>query len=290
MNDKIALVTGIRGFVGPYLARELESNGYEVYGLDIKENNHNDHKIFCCDLTDFEATYDVIKKVKPDYIFHLAGFSSVAKSFENPELCFKVNVTGFKNLLEATVKNKIRPKILLVSSSEIYGKPKYTPIDEQCPVAPISPYGESRAAQESLCKEYDLPIVISRSFGHTGPDQQDTFVIPSFRKQVKEAKDQDTIYVGNLDVIRDFSDVRDVVKAYRILLEKGKVREIYNVGSGNGFLLKDVLNKIIRESGKELTIQIDPNRYRKADIEIQVCNPEKMQKIVKTPFRKIFDI
>jgi GDP-4-dehydro-6-deoxy-D-mannose reductase len=281
----IALITGIGGFVGPYLTKELESKGYTVYGVDL--NNVDNHKILHCDITDFDSVYSVINKIKPDLVFHLAGFSSVAKSFDNPELCFKINVNGTKNLLDAITKVGIRPKILIVSSSEIYGKPKYNPMDESHPLEPISPYGKSRLAQEELCKEYDLPIIISRSFNHTGTTQPDTFVIPSFRKQVSEAKDGDTIHVGNLDITRDFSDVRDIVKAYVMLLERGKAGEVYNVGSGNAYVLKDILNHFIKESGKKLVIDVDENRFRKADIEKQVCDCKKLHAITGLHFRKI---
>lgn len=296
ISHKIVLITGISGFVGHYLREELESNGYTVYGLDIRGDDITGEgkKIFQCDITDFNSIYNVIDNIRPDEIFHLAGFSSVAKSFENPELCFKINVDGTKNLLDAVIKAGINPKILVISSSEVYGKPKYNPIDESHPLNPISPYGESRVKQEKLCLEYikkhDLKIIISRSFNHTGPDQPETFVIPSFKKQIRDAKDGDTISVGNLDVVRDFSDVRDVVKVYCILLEKGQAGEIYNVGSGNAYKLKEVLDTLIKESGKNLLVQVSKERYRKADIEEQVCDARKLQKIVRMPFRNFLDI
>ena len=292
LTKKIALITGINGFVGPYLKDELNSNGYDVYSIDLNEtSNQSGHKIIRCDLTDFDSVYNAISKIKPDVIFHLAGFSSVAKSFENPEICFKINVDGTKNLLDAVIKAGINPKILVISSSEVYGKPKYNPIDESHPLNPISPYGESRVKQEKLCLEYikkhNLKIIISRSFNHTGPNQPETFVIPSFKKQIRDAKDGDIISVGNLDVVRDFSDVRDVVKAYCILLKKGHIGEIYNVGSGNAYKLREVLDTLIKKSGKTLIIQVDKERYRKADIEEQVCDTKKLLHIIDFKFRQI---
>jgi GDP-4-dehydro-6-deoxy-D-mannose reductase len=281
----IALITGIGGFVGPYLKQELESKGYTVYGLEL--NGQFNDKIIRCDITDFDSVYDAINKVKPDVVFHLAGFSSVAKSFENPELCFKINVDGTKNLLNAIIRIGIKPKILIVSSSEVYGKPKYNPIDELHPLDPVSPYGKSRVEQEELRKNYDLPIIISRSFNHTGPTQPDTFVIPSFKKQISEAKDGDSIYVGNLDVVKDFSDVRDVVRAYRILLEKGQAGEVYNVGSGKAYSLKKLLETLIKKSGKKIEVKIDPKRFRPVDIKEAVCDNRKLLSIEKIGFRKI---
>jgi GDP-4-dehydro-6-deoxy-D-mannose reductase len=284
----IALITGINGFVGPYLREELESSGILVYGLDITGDGK---KIFQCDITDSDSVQSVISRIRPDLVFHLAGFSSVAKSFENPELCFRINVDGTKNLLDAIIMARINPRILIISSSEVYGRPEYNPIDENHPLKPVSPYGESRQNQEILCMDYikrhDLKIIISRSFNHTGPNQSETFVIPSFRKQILEAKDGDEILVGNLDIIRDFSDVRDVVKAYRALLESGEIGEVYNIGSGHAYHLGKVLKKMILESGKKLSVKIDPKRYRKADIEEMVCNPKKLMQVIDIKFRKI---
>lgn len=281
---KKALITGINGFVGPYLRKELEANGYRVYGLDL----HGTEGAYACDITSFEQVFKVVDAVKPDFIFHLAGFSSVAKSFENPLLCFKINVEGTKNLLDAIVKVGLKPKILIVSSAEVYGVPKYLPIDEKHPLDPISPYGKSRVEQEKLALGYDLHVVISRSFNHTGPGQPTTFVIPSFKKQVDEAKDGDTIYVGNLDVVRDFSDVRDVVKAYRILLEKGKAKEIYNVGSGIGYRLRDILESLIKKSGKRLMVEIDPDKLRKNDIFKVVSDNKKINDLAVKLERMLF--
>ncbi|MFT4303215.1 MAG: GDP-mannose 4,6-dehydratase [Candidatus Woesearchaeota archaeon] len=264
-----ALITGGKGFVGPYLKRELENNGYSVVVSDLKDSDYD------CDITNKEKVFSMISSIKPDYVFHLAGFSSVSKSFENPSLCFKINIDGTKNLLEACLDVK---KVLIVSSAEVYGKPEYVPIDEKHPLNPVSPYGKSRVEQEKIALNFSN-VVISRSFNHTGEGQPSTFVIPSFKNQINEAKNGDTIYVGNLEVIRDFSDVKDVVHAYRILLEKGVLGEIYNVGSGVGVKLKDILNKLILESGKDLKVEVDSNKYRKADIVELVANVSKINEL-----------
>ncbi|MGV8141871.1 MAG: GDP-mannose 4,6-dehydratase [Candidatus Woesearchaeota archaeon] len=282
----IALITGMNGFVGPYLESELVSKGYIVYGIDIRSDGK---KIFSCDITDFDSVLSVIEKVRPDVIFHLAGFSSVSRSFQEPELCFKINVDGTKNLLDAVTKTGIKPKILVISSSEIYGIPKYIPIDESHPLNPISPYGHSRLAQERLCKEYDLPIIISRSFNHTGPGQQETFVIPSFIKQIENIKDKGIIYVGDLDITRDFSDVRDIVKAYIILIAKGIAGEAYNVGSGIPYNLRDILHTLIERSHKNINIKVDPERFRPNDIKEIVCDNTKLLKLEKIKFRNILN-
>lgn len=285
MKLKKALITGITGFVGPHLKRELEHNKYDVYGLALSDGGN---KVFKCDITNSDRVLEVIQEIMPDCIFHLAGFSSVSKSFQQPDKCYKINVTGTKNLLDAVKKSGIRPRILIVSSAEVYGVPKYLPIDEKHPLNPISPYGKSRVEQEEIALKSGLPVIISRSFNHTGPGQSDSFVIPSFRKQIKEAKDGGTIYVGNLGVVRDFSDVRDVVKAYRILVEKGKEGDIYNVGSGIGYGLRDILDKLVMLSGKKLEIKKDISKIRKDDIPKLIADNGKVLALGGISFRNIF--
>jgi GDP-4-dehydro-6-deoxy-D-mannose reductase len=281
----IALITGINGFVGPHLREELSNAKYKVYGVDknITESQNNNNT-YVCDLTDSKQIEEIIAKIRPEYIFHLAGFSSVGESFKKPELCHNINVNGTRNLLDGVVKAGISPRILIVSSSEIYGKPRYLPIDENHPINPISPYGISRVKQEELVLEYDLNIIIARSFNHTGPNQQETFVIPSFRAQIANAPHNGIIKVGNLEVSRDFSDVRDVVKAYRILAEKGESKQVYNVGSGRAYSLKHILNEFITKSEKNITVEIDPERYRAADIAATLCDNSKLQKVGNIKF------
>ena len=274
-----ALITGINGFVGPHLKAELEKNNYEVFGSDIHKRSEDAKNIFICDITNYAEVLKVINQVKPDCIFHLAGFSSVAKSFQQPELCHKINVEGTRNLLKAIVEAELRSKVLIVSSAQVYGRPKYLPIDEKHPIDQSSPYAKSRIDQENLCKEFDLPIIIARSFNHTGPGQPDTFAIPSFKKQVKETPDGGVIKAGNIEVVRDFSDVRDVVRAYRVLIEKGKEGEIYNVGSGKGLSIKEVIETFMNREKKNLKIEIDPNRTRDQEIPALICDNSKISKL-----------
>jgi GDP-4-dehydro-6-deoxy-D-mannose reductase len=275
-----ALITGSEGFVGPYLRRELESNGYEVIGL-----NHSGNPEYKCDITDKYSLDKVILLTQPNCIFHLAGFSSPSKSFEQPELCFKVNVEGTRNLLDSASK-LLNCKILIVSSSEVYGNPQSLPIDEKHLINPVSPYGKSRVEQEKIALTY-RNTMIARSFNHTGPGQTTNFVIPSFLQQIKDAKDNGVIYVGNLNVVRDFSDVQDVVHAYRLLMEKANVGEVYNIGSGIGYNLKEVLTQLINKSGKNLRIEIDSTRFKKSEIEKLVCDNSKIMKLGAT-FRRLF--
>jgi len=275
--SKNALITGISGFVGPYLTQELIKHGYEVFGCDRSSKNSLDSKCkipdphtFKCDLLNKKDIFEIINRVRPDQIFHLAGFSSVKDSWNKPELCRKINVKGTKNLLDSIIEAKLNPRILIVTSAEVYGKPKELPQKETSSLSPESPYAKSRVEQEKLLESYkNLDWVVSRSFNHTGPGQQPIFVIPEFAQQlinIKNNKIEPKIMVGNLEAKRDFSDVKDVVMAYRLLLEKGKMHEIYNVCSGKSYMIKDLLNKMIKIIGKEVIVEIDKNKFRTVDI------------------------
>jgi GDP-4-dehydro-6-deoxy-D-mannose reductase len=233
------------------------------------------------DVTDPINVMEIIEKTRPDYIFHLAGFSSVAASFQNRDVCKKINVGGTQNILEAVVKAKIKPHILIVSSAEVYGKPAFIPITEKHPLDPQSPYAESRIEQERVCSDYiknhKVHIVISRSFNHSGPGQSDTFALSNFSKQIAmiEKGLQGSIKVGNLDAIRDFSDVRDVVKAYYLLSVNGKKGEVFNVCSGKGHAIKELLGILLNLSSMQIAIEADPARLRPSDIPVLVGDNTK---------------
>ena len=288
-----ALVTGIEGFVGPYLSSFLVNQGIEVFGTFFAPTSPGNN-LYHMDVTNKQEVESVIQKVCPDHVFHLAGFSSVAASFSNPYACKKINVEGTKNLLDAIASTGIKTKILIVSSAEVYGKPRFIPITEKHPVNPLSPYAESRVEQERAClayaKEHKLDIVISRSFNHSGPGQSDTFVLSSFAKQIAmiEKGKQSSLKVGNLDAIRDFSDVRDVVKVYYLLLKRGKSKEIYNVCSGKGYSIKELLEMLIKKSSMSIVTESDPARLRKSDIPILVGDNSKCVK--RTRWQRAYPI
>lgn len=276
MKKKV-LVTGASGFVGPYLISELEKSGYEVFGVDRNAGSN-----YQADLLDRDSLDKVMKEVLPDYICHLAGFSSVKDSFDNPELCKKINVDGTENLLFSVKRFCPNARILIVSSAHIYGNPEYNPIDELHPISSNSPYAESRILQEKLVLSSELDVVISRSFNHTGPAQQRGFVCPDFIYGAKElsAGKREEIRVGNLSAERDISDVRDVVRAYRILLEKGKKGEIYNVCSGTPvsiqYILDTILNLAKIDSSK---VVVDPEKFRPVDVPIMYGDNSKLKKL-----------
>lgn len=275
-----ALITGISGFVGSYLSKYLLDKNIEVFGLDKSKSESNN--TYSIDILDKRAVSEVIEKVEPDLIFHLAGFSSVKKSFEQPELCMKVNVDGTKNLLDAVLKAGINPKILIISSSEVYGIPKAIPSKETDNTSPVTPYGKSRLEQEKICinyfKKYKLNIIISRSFTHIGPGQQPIFVVSDFAKQIAEIEKKNNapiIKVGNFKVKRDFTDVRDIVKAYFLTLQKGKIGEIYNICSGKSFEIQQILDKLLDMSEKNIEVKVDPDKVRKVDIPILIGDNSK---------------
>jgi len=279
---KKVLITGIKGFVGFYLKEELKNHNYEVFGIDLKGEDERNY--FKCDIINKDKLVKIVNLIEPSFVFHLAGFSNSIKSVSEPEKCFKINVNGTANLIEAI--KPFNSKLLVISSAEVYGKPKYNPIDENHPINPIRPYSHTRIEMEKLGLEYGNAVV-ARPFNHTGPGQSIDFFIPSIKKQIVDAKEGDTIYVGNLDAIRDFSDVRDVVKAYRLLIEKAKPGEVYNIGSGIGYKLGSIVMKLISDSRKNIRIEISPDKYRKQEIYKVICDNAKIKKL-GAKFKKLF--
>ena len=265
-----AFITGISGFVGKYLAKYLLDKGFEVYGIDKRKEQIKGCKVESCDVLNKEKLAGVINKTMPDFIFHLAALSSVKQSFSNPEATKKVSVEGTRNLLEAVIAANICPRILIVSSFQVYGNTEKLPIKETNELLPVSPYGKARVEQEKLCREYfkKLKIIIVRSINHTGPGQSTEFVWPSFAKQIAEIEKgkEDELKVGNLDVERDFLDVRDVVKAYSLAVERCAPGEIYNVCSGKKYNLGKMLDVLKSQSEKEVKVVVDKERIRKTDV------------------------
>lgn len=276
MKNKIALITGIKGFVGPFLQAELKSHSYQVFGIDLinsKEKNY-----FSVNILDKALLGQIIKKIQPDYIFHLAGFSSIEKSYKQPKLAREINVRGTDNLLSTVRESCPQAKILIVSSAQVY-KAKNSPLKETDPLDPTSsPYAASRIEQEQLVEKYpELFIVISRSFNHIGSGQKEGAVV-DFAEFIINSKDGGTLLVGNLKVKRDFSDVRDVVKAYRLLLEKSKRSQVYNICSGQAIGISWILGYLIKLPGKNLKIKIDPKKFRPVDVSILIGDNSKIRK------------
>lgn len=284
------LIVGVNGFVGYYLNRELVNHEYEVDGADIRGS----HKFV--DLLDKNSLISVIRDVKPQAIVHLAGQSSVSQSWKNPQLTFDINVKGTVNLLDAVRETDPTIRVLIIGSSDEYGivGPSDCPIPEEHSLNPVNPYAISKSTQEQIAltymKAYDMNLILTRSFNHTGPRQPKGFVIPDFASQVAliENGASPVIKVGNLNARRDFSDVRDVSRAYRMLMEKGRCGEVYNVGSGKAYIVEELLRKLISFSNKEIKTEQDPKRFRPVELPVVQSNIEKLKK--DTGFVPLFTI
>ncbi len=278
------LITGITGFVGSHLSELLLAKGLEVHGIERwrSKTENIDHikdriKIIEADIRDAHSMEKVIEKVEPDYIFHLAAQSFVPMSWNAPAETLETNIIGTVNLFEAVKKSKCDPKIEVAGSSEEYGMvyPDEIPVKETNPLRPLSPYGVSKVAQDRLAyqyfKSYGLKTVITRAFNHEGPRRGDVFVTSTFSKQVAEIEKgkEPIIYVGNLEAKRDFSDVRDVVKAYWLSLQKCDFGEVYNICSGKARSMQEVLDMVLKMSKvKDIEVRQDPARMRPSDVPI----------------------
>lgn len=273
---KKVLIFGISGFVGPYLAREFIDSGYIVYGTDLTESSTIHEKVIfkSCDIINEQEVAKTIAQIAPNIIINLAGVSSVGNSWNIPQTTMIVNVVGSLNILEAVRRHLFNTKIMFIGSSEEY-ESKLTPINEESKLNANNPYGISKVTQSSFISlyrdQYKMKIYEVRPFNHTGIGQSDSFVLPSFCKQVakiENSKSNGTIKVGNLDIKRDFSHVKDIVRAYRMIIENEDCTTVYNIGSGNAYTLNQILNFIIGLSGKSIKIETDYERYRVTDTPI----------------------
>lgn len=292
------LITGYAGFVGYHFINNLDNNSKEkicVLGIDINEpydfsewkfdNLEITHKSI--NLLDTKEVFETIDDFRPTHILHLAALSSVGKSWKEPSSCFSNNTGIFLNLCEAVREANIKCKILCIGSSEEYGfvEKKHLPLTEDLMIRPGNPYAVTKMAQESMARVYSeglgLDIICTRSFNHIGPRQRDTFVVASFTKQVAQAaidgKHELDMTTGNLNVIRDFLDVRDVVNAYRLLLENGKKGEVYNICSGEGIPLSKIIEILSEISGIKITTHTDSSLIRPNDISKIIGSNKKLK-------------
>lgn len=287
-----ALVVGGGGFVGPYLVRHLKDEiGYEVTVTKTeKETLAMDGAVVKnLDILDKNQISELLNEEKPDYLFHLAAQSSVAYSWKNPTLTVDVNIKGCVNLLEAVKDADEKPRVLLIGSGEEYGhiKKDECPIIEDNVLRPGNIYAATKSCQNMLGKiysdAYGLDIMMVRAFNHIGPNQTPVFVVADFCKQVadiEKGKQEPVIYVGNLSAKRDFTDVRDVVKAYALLVKGGKRGETYNVGRGHAVAIEDILKEIVSMSDKDIEVKVDEKKLRPVDVPIIEPDIEKIKKEV----------
>ena len=268
------LVTGVNGFVGRYFVECLHKHEPEadVLGIDITQGTMVAGISYRqLDLCNSEQVDTLLNEYNPDYIVHLAAMSSVAQSWQEPAKCFLNNTSAFLNLAEAVRLHGLNCRILSVGSSEEYGIYN-EPMQEIFNLHPKSPYSVARLSQEYLSKLYvdrfGTDIVMTRSFNHIGPRQSDRFVIPSFIKQLVAISQgaENKMLVGNIDVIRDFTDVRDVVEAYYLIIKQGKMREVYNVCSGQGRKLREIIETTAELLNIKPNITVDESRVRPNDM------------------------
>lgn len=281
-----ALITGVNGFVGNYLSKYLIDKGYNVYGTVIEDDVQMDNvNIKKMNLLNKEEVNETIKSINPDYIYHLAGQSAVGLSWKEPTLTMNVNINGTINLLDAVRENNIDTKVLIIGSSDEYGviKPEDCPIREENRLNPASPYAISKMAQEEIAKlyvsSYKMNLVMVRSFNHIGPMQSKNFVVSDFASKIAEIEKgaEPVIRVGNLDAYRDFTDVRDIVHGYFMLMENGERGQVYNIGSGNAYKIRDILEILLSLSNTKIKVDIDPEKLRPSDVPIIQCDNSKIK-------------
>jgi len=290
-----ALITGITGFAGSHLAEYLlEHHGdVRVVGthrwrspLDNVEGILDRIELRETDLRDLNSVYRTMEAVRPDYVFHLAAQSFVPTSWNAPASTLETNIIGQTNVFEAVRALALDPVIQVACSSEEYGlvHPDETPIRETNPLRPLSPYAVSKISQDYLAyqyfQSYGLKTVRTRGFNHTGPRRGKVFVTSNFAMQLAKIEaglQEPVIRVGNLDAIRDFTDVRDMVRAYYLAVTRARPGEVYNIASGKGITIRELLDRLIELAAVEVSIEQDPERMRPSDVEILLGDSSKFR-------------
>jgi len=302
MTRSPVLVTGAAGFVGAHLARVLVDTGCDVHGLGSEPPAHDLPLAGWSegDVRDGARIAAILEAVRPSAVVHLAGQSSAARSFQAPEETFRINALGTWILLEAIGRVVPRARVLVVGSGEVYGpQPPGTRADERTPFRPVSPYALSKAASDAYAAEASrrgLDVVRTRSFSHTGTGQASRFAVPSWAQQIaaiEAGASEPVLRVGNLDVTRDLCDVRDVVRAYAALLDRGRSGTAYNVCRGEGVRLDWVLERLRAGARVPVKIERDPARMRPADLPYLVGDPAAIRNDTgwrpKTPLEQTLD-
>ena len=287
----VYLITGANGFCGRHIADVLEPGDNIVYGISRRIPNdlivaHPNIKYEECNLIDHASVFEMLRNIKPDCIFHLAAESSVATSWKSPINIMNNNVLSQINIFESIRELELSTRIVVACSSEEYGLIRQSdiPVTETCCFNPVSTYAVSKVAQDMLAyqyyKSYSMDILRVRSFNLTGPGRPPMYALSSFAKQISEIEKglvKNTIFVGNLNVKRDFTDVRDAVKAYYQIALKGKAGEVYNLCSGKTRSLKHLLEYMISISSAEIKIKIDSAKFRPSDLPVMIGDNTKMK-------------
>lgn len=287
-----SLITGITGFAGSHLAEYLLSKGHEVYGISRwrSRTDNIDHlanliHLVNADIKDGYSLQKVFGEVRPEYCFHLAAQSFVLESWNSPLETLSINILGTTNVLEAVRLKCSSCKVLVAGSSEEYGLvfPNEVPIKEDNPLRPMSPYGVSKVATDKLgvlyYMSYGIPVIVTRAFNHTGPRRGEVFATSNFAKQIAEievGRRDPVVKVGNLDAVRDWTDVRDTVKAYWYLISSGTPGEVYNICSGIGVRVGDMLSNLLDIAKVSIDIEKDTSRMRPSDVPILIGDSSKL--------------
>lgn len=272
-----ATVTGAGGFVGPHLVAHLRAQGDDVTEMDVMGPVR-------IDVTDAETTLACIEDANPEVVYHLAALSSVGASWSSPGTSFRVNAEGTLHVLRACLEAKV-PRVVVILSSEVYGNadPDQLPLREDAPLRPVTPYGASKAAADVVALQMHLAdrldVVRVRPFGHTGPGQSEQFVVPALATRIARAERDgvDEIPVGSLTAVRDLSDVRDVVRAYRLLAEQGASGDAYNVCSGIGVSIQEIADQLLAHANRPIRLVTDPALVRPVDAPRMIGDNTKLR-------------
>ncbi len=286
-----ALITGAAGFVGGHLADVIQiGTDWQIWGTILGVEDPRsvpaDVSILKVDLRDPDQIRAAIEQAQPDFIFHLAGQAYVPQSWNDPWDTYETNIRSQLNLLQAVSAIGLKPKIMVVGSNEEYGwvSESDLPIDEDTPLRPNSPYSVSKIAQDFMGLQYfldrDLPVVRVRPFNHIGPRQNERFVAPSFAKQIVEIERglmPPVLKLGYMLARRDFTDVRDMCRAYVLVVQKGEPGEVYNIGSGQARSVRELLDIMLAHSSIKVTEEYDPSKMRPSDVPVSYCDPTKFK-------------
>ncbi len=261
-----ALITGAAGFVGRHLTRHLESHGDDVTGVDRDTGP---------DLLDARGCLDLLDDVRPDAVYHLGGLSDVGGSWNTPNETFRVNAEGTLNVLQACVGAGVQ-RVVAVSSADVYGRVTLAelPLTEDNPLRPVSPYAASKIAADYLALQahlgYGLEVMRVRAFNHLGTGQTNRFVAPALAERIalNEVDGGEVVPVGNMTPRRDFTDVRDVVRAYRLLIENGEPGEAYNVCSGHDIAISELADRLVAKAARPMRLEGDPSLQRPVDVPV----------------------
>ena len=288
-----ALITGVDGFVGGHLAKYLAGKkDTTIAGTTWLPTDQYPHlanlevQLHQLDLTDEKATTQLIEATSPDHIYHLAGQSFVPESFEHPWETLRNNIQAQLNILQTIATLTLKTRVLVVGTAEVYGPilPDEVPTNERQPLHPTSPYGVSKVTQDMLGLQYfyshRVAAIRVRPFNQIGPGQSRRFVVPAFASQIAEIEkgiQEPIIKVGNLAARRDFTDVRDMVRAYHLLMQRGEPGEVYNIGSGQAYSIQEILDMLLGMTEIPIKVQVDPDRFRPVEIPIMQSDNSKMQ-------------